>query len=112
MTPLNIAFIGYNRKQTRYFFEELFVENSKDVKLISLSGGVMIFKDGTVIRRIDSLQDCASQKFDQIIIADDSRMNVLVERQDEIAAVELTMLLSCVPEDFQRIFYNTDVEEE
>ena len=108
MTPLKIAFIGYNREQTRNHFEELYVANMEQISLVNLSGGVLILRDGTEIRRIDSLDDCACRRFDQIIIADDSRMNVLVERRDEIAAVELTMLLSCVPEDFQRIIYNTD----
>ena len=112
MKPLNIAFIGYNRKRTHDYFEELFVENLKDVKLVDLKSGVMILKDGTIIRRVDDLDDCAHCRFDQIIIADDSRMNVLVDRADLIAAVELTMLLSCVPEDFQRMFYNTDFKEE
>ena len=107
-----LAFIGYDREQTNTHFEELFVANAKQTSFANLGKGVLILHDGTEIRRIDSLDDCAGYMFDQIIIADDSRMNVLVERRDEIAAIELTMMYSCVPEEFQRIFYNTDLEEE
>lgn len=105
---LNIAFIGFNRDQTRKYFEELYVANMDQTALIALSGGTLILRDGTIIHRIDSLTNCRGYRFDQIIIADDSRMNVLVERADEIAAIELGMLTSCVPEEFQRVFYNTD----
>ena len=105
---LKLAFIGYDRKQTHHFFKELYCENKQQVARVDFGNGLLVFYDGTVIRRIDSIESCCGRRFDQIIIADDWRKMIYATRADELTALELCSMCSPVPEDFRRIFYNTD----
>ncbi len=108
---LEIAFIGYNREQTRRHFKELCCANREQATLIDLRRGVLVLNDGTVIRRIDEMLSSSSFRFDQIIIADDRRRNIFAARPNELVELEVHVM-SSVPEEFRRIFYNTDWKPE
>ena len=84
-TGFRIALIGYNREVTHKAFRVLYFWNL--VKAGSLAMGVMRLEDGTVITEVNDFEIARSQRFDQIIIADDRRYNCLEKKEKELISV-------------------------
>lgn len=107
----NIAFIGYNEEHTRRYLEELAVVNADQVHRFDRRNGRVILKDGTTITRVLPVPEFLhGRRFDQVIVADDHRLNVVVNRWPELVALRRCMEGSEVPTAFQWMFYDLDSE--
>ena len=104
--PLKIALIGYNREQTINALKIFFENNKEDVICFNKYGRFILFKDETVIQAIFNEDNLRGQRFDQLILCDDSRWNIKIRRRGFIDYVRLNMMShSCVPEDYQIMHY-------
>lgn len=109
--PYNIAFIGYNEEQTRMSLEDLARVNADQVLRFDRRHGQVILKDGTTIIRVVPVPEfLKGRRFDQVIVADDRRMNVVVRRYTEIMELGRCMADSIVPPHFRWQFYDLDAE--
>ncbi len=108
---LNIAFIGYDERQTRIYFEELAVVNADQVARFDRRRGQILLRDGTQITLVSSAPDfLPGRRFDQVIVADDRRRLVFIKRWPEFAELERCMDQSPVPEEFRLLLYDLDAE--
>ena len=108
---LNIAFIGYDERQTRIYFEELAVVNVDQVAHFSRTRGQILLRDGTQITLVSSAPDfLPGRRFDQAIVADDRRLMITFKRWPELAELDRCMEMSPVPEGFRWLFYDLDAE--
>lgn len=110
MKQLVLAFIGYNERLTRQFFGEFAMDNSEQIRKADFVRGRIEFYDGTIIRRIDAgmAGRMDGWRFDQIIVADDYRMNARISRIDELQVLDCLCGRSEVPVDFRYLYYNVD----
>ena len=107
----NIAFIGYNEEQTRRYLEDLAVVNADQVYKFDRRNGRVILKDGTTITRVLPVPEFLhGRRFDQVIIADDRRFDVVVTRWPELVALRRCMEQSEVPPVFRWLHYDLDAE--
>lgn len=108
--PLEIAFMGWNLKVSSYLLGRFADDNSEQIaqrrrdRLILMDGTtITILSPGRVRSGIDG------RHFDQLILADDRRELLREEATHEIKAVlRGAMCFSCVPEEYQVIYYNID----
>lgn len=108
---LEIAFLGYNEEQTRQFFKQFAEDNRDQVNGYNFTHGLILLKDGTKIRRVSAAPEwITGRRFDQIIVADDLRQNIMFNRWDELNALDRCCTGSVVPEQFRYQFYITDEE--
>lgn len=108
---LKIAFLGYNERQTQQCFKQFAEDNSDQVQGANWAQGYVVLKDGTEILRVHA--DPAwvkGRRFDQIIVADDLRGNVMVERFYTLSELSRSCRGSIVPLEFRYQFYNIDEE--
>ena len=68
-----IGFIGFNREQTINNFKSFVLANKDSIVKRSYKNYYCEFKDGTTVKCVFKAQ-INKDKFDQIIISDDSRM--------------------------------------
>ena len=109
----NIAFIGYNEEQTRRYLEDLAVVNAEQVQRFDKRQGVVTLKDSTTITAVRPVPEFLhSRRFDQVIMADDRRLDVVERRFPEILALGHCMSDSVVPVDFRWQVYDLDAVEE
>lgn len=109
--PLVIAFIGYNERLTRQFFEEFAWDNREQIASADYIRGRVKLHDGTQIVRIDAGKAGRDgYRFDQIIVADDRRRNAYSNRRLEIMCLEHQCACSLVPKEFRFQFYDVDEE--
>ena len=108
---LRIAFIGYDERQTRVYFEDLAVINADQVARFDRRQGRILLRDNTEITLVSS-DPCFLQGrwFDQTIVADDRRRLIFRKRCPEMVALERCMSRSEVPEGFRWLFYDLDAE--
>ena len=107
----NIAFIGWTEEMTRRYLEDLAVVNADQVYRFDRRNGRVILKDGTTITRVLPVPEFLhGRRFDQVIVADDRRLNVVVTRWPELVALRRCMERSEVPTAFQWQFYDLDAK--
>lgn len=114
MMPLRIAFIGYNFAQTWLYFDQMVYANMEPGSRYYRIAGVLYLPDGTEIHRIPTSYppDLRRFRFDQVILADDRRMEILEARADFIDELRRCMACSPVPEEFRWPVYDLDYREE
>ena len=106
-----IAFIGYNEEQTRRYLEDLAIVNADQVYRFDRRNGRVDLKDGTTITAVKPVPEfLIGRRFDQVIVADDRRLEVLYRRAPELRELDRCMSRSIVPEHFRWQFYNLDAE--
>lgn len=112
--PLRIAFIGYNFKLTWLYFDQMVYANKEPGSRYYRIAGVLYLPDGTEIHRISTPYpaDLRRWRFDQVILADDRRMNILEARADFLAVLRQCMACSIIPEEFRWLVYDLDYREE
>ena len=109
--PLKIAFLAWDMKAADRYMQQLVADNADQVKRYILRHTV-ILTDGTEICRV-SVSDPAAlhgRRFDQIIIADDRRLEIMQYRAAELRALDWCCRGSIVPEEFRRQIYDLDAE--
>ena len=105
----NIAFIGYNEEQTHRYLEDLAVVNAEQIRRFDKRNGVITLKDGTTITAVRPVPEFLYGRwFDQVIIADDRRLDIIERRFPEILALGRCMSDSVVPVDFRWQVYDLD----
>lgn len=105
--PLRIAFMGYSALQTNIFFKQFAHDNREQIKHCSSRDGIIIMKDGTLIEKVNHPSD--GKRFDQYILADDSRRMIYGKRYDEISWLRHCCACSKIPHEFHEQFYDIDV---
>ena len=109
--PYNIAFIGWNEEQTCRYLEDLARVNADQVHRFDKRRGCVTLKDGTTITAVKPVPEFLyGRRFDQVIVADDRRLNVIDRRYPEIVALDHSMANSIVPVHFRWQLYDLDAE--
>ena len=110
MKPLVLAFIGWNEECTRRYFRLFANDNAEQIYHADHDRGVLRFYDGSVVRRISLswVGRLDGYRFDQIILADDSRLMMKEYRCSELRELNYRCCCSNVPEEFRYIHYNID----
>lgn len=109
--PLKIAFIAWSAWCADMLLKRLAVDNADQVKQYDRKRGRLLLTDGTEIINVHRLNGLDGHRFDQIIVADDWRMDILLKCWDELAALEYRCGCSIVPEEYRYQFYFIDEEE-
>lgn len=107
----NIAFLGYTAAQTRAQFRNFVEDNIEQVEHYDPCRGVARLTDGTEIICITSPARVWGRKFDQIMLVDDARWNIIFRQGCLIKELQRRAAGSIVPEAFRIIFYDLDWEE-
>lgn len=107
--PLELAFMGYNARLTDRFLQQFAEDNDEQVAQFDRTRRIIVLKDGTRIKGVSPAGvqlGFDSHRFDQLILADDEREQIYITAAREIKIVRASMALSCVPEEFQVLYYN------
>ena len=113
MRPLVLAFIGWDEENTRRYFRLFAYDNAGQIYHADHNRGVLRFRDGSIVRRISPawFGRLDGYRFDQIILADDSRMMLKGYHCALLRELIYRCCCSDVPEEFRFIHYNTDDPE-
>lgn len=113
MLPLQLAFIGFDRKQTMEHFKEFAAVNHDEIVSYSRENKKIILRDGTVIHAITGFGDILGKRFDQVVIAVDRRgMRYWTGKQIGLFHYALDMTSGYrIPEDCIVLKYDLDSEE-
>lgn len=110
MRPLEIAFMSRDIRTTTLFLRQFAADNEEQVAYHRT--GRVILKDGTIIEAVSPVmvrERFDGRRYDQLILADDTRGLIRVKASQEIDHVlKYTMMYSCVPEEYQIQLYNVD----
>lgn len=108
---LKIAFLAWDLAAADRYLAQLVADNDDQVKRYILRHTV-ILTDGTEISRISVSDPSAlrGRRFDQVIIADDRRMQILKRRQPELHELARCCAGSIIPEEFRFQIYDLDEE--
>lgn len=102
--PLKIAMISYDRSNMKIAIDS-FIDNN----LEQIEAGTkkkITLKDGTEIVPIYKKDDLKGKYFDQMMICDDYRWNILSSNEDLISYTYIDLAYkSCVPEEFFTMKY-------
>lgn len=105
----SIAFVGYNAQLTRRFLRELAEDNISIVRKFDKVHSRITLADGSVIVGVVSEKPLWDGiRYDQIIIADDRRMEILLDRWRTIAHLMQMRSYSDVPEEFGIQYFDVD----
>ena len=108
--PLEIAFMSRDIRTTTIFLRKFAADNEEQVA--HHRTGRVILKDGTIIEAVSPVmvrERFDGRRYDQLILADDTRGLIRVEASQEIDHVlKYTMMYSRVPEEYQIQLYNVD----
>lgn len=97
--PLKIALLAWNCEQSKYAMRD-FIENNKD-QIDTFHENKVILNDGTEIFIVNYIKDIRGKNFDQVMICDDYRWNIYIEKSYLIREIILEIgWKSCVPEEF------------
>lgn len=113
MKSLVLAFIGWDEKSTRRYFRLFAQDNAEQIYHADYDRGVLRFYDGCIVRRISPswVRSLDGYRFDQIILAEDSRLWLRDRRCAELGELNYRCSCSDVPEEFRYIHYNIDDPE-
>ena len=110
---LKLGFIGYNDRLTRIAFDQFAIDNQEAVLTYDRVRGHMILRDGTTIQAITGGKAFwDGVRLDQVIVADDRRMEIMWRRYQEMACLRHVTACSEVPEEFRFQVYDMDAEME
>jgi hypothetical protein len=112
--PLMIAFMGYTAELTRREIWRFCEENRDSILTITERRVILMDKTRIIPIRPTLLKSSSAYigyHFDQLILADDSRKMIYETYSNEIGLlISQYMSRSCVPEEYQIQFLNTDLE--
>lgn len=113
--PLKIAFLGWDARLTARYLRMLQLDNEGQVKTPAGSQprlDKVVLRDGTEIINVYSigLKFLEGWRFDQVILADDRRMEIKERHRRVIAELLHRCGCSNVPEEFRLQIYDIDEE--
>ena len=102
---MKIGVLGYNSNLTKEALWHI-AHADEDAELLTLSTIAAFMSDGTIYDPVKTGQANRGIKYDQIILVDDYRWEILNKQKDIINDFKFCELkYSCVPEDFQILKY-------
>ena len=107
-TALDIAFLGYNAKLTKYGLKQFIENNKESIDKVNWIQKMIHLKDGTRIKGLITPDEVGLRSFriDQLILFDDNRWEIEWARAEEIRIIKaLTMQVSNIPEEFLILKY-------
>ena len=109
--PLRIAFLAWDLKAADRYMEQLVADNADQVKRYILRHTV-ILTDGTEICRVCTSDPVTlhGRRYDQVIIADDRRMEIMQRHRATLRALDWCCSGSIVPEEYRWQIYDLDAE--
>jgi hypothetical protein len=110
---LKIAFLGYSAEQTARYLQQLAVDNVEQVRRYEKHRNRVLLKDGTEIIGILPgffAQRPDGHRFDQVIIADDNRLEILRHRAYDLNVLDMYCRCSVVPNEYRYQYYDLDAE--
>lgn len=113
MPPLQIAFIGFDRKQTMEHFKEFAAINHDDIESYSPETKKIILHDSTTIHAITGYSDTLGKWFDQVVIAVDRR-GIRNWTMKQISLLDYVLDKTSdyrIPEDSMVLKYDLDSEK-
>lgn len=110
--PLKIAFLGYNAPLTARYLAQLAEDNAEQVAWYNRRHGRLALTDGTEIISVYSigLGGFEGRRFDQVILADDRRMEITRNQAATIGRLLDCCAGSIIPSDFRVQVYDIDEE--
>lgn len=108
--PLKIAFLGYNAPLTDRYLDQLARDNAEQVDRYLRFARRLYLRDGTEIIGIVSPRQADGLRFDQIILADDRRMEITRNQAATIGRLLDCCTGSIIPSDFRVQIYDIDEE--
>lgn len=108
--PLKIAFLGYNAHLTGVYLDQLARDNAEQVDRYLRFARRLYLRDGTQIIGVVSPRDMEGLRFDQIILADDRRMEITRNQATTIGRILDCCTGSIIPSDFRVQIYDIDEE--
>ncbi len=108
---LKIAFLAWDLQAADRYLAQLVADNEDQVKRYVLRDTVLL-KDGTAITRISPSDPLAlhGRRFDQVIIADDRRLQIMQRHRAILRALDWCCRGSIVPEEYRYQIYDLDEE--
>lgn len=106
--PLKIAFLGRNAYWTRFYLRQFAQDNAEQIASYDDRAARLLLRDGTQIFGILSARPHGGLLIDQIILADDRRMEIYAERHLTITWLRCIQARSPVPAEFATQIYNTE----
>lgn len=110
--PLKIVFLGFSATLTCLYLGQMASDNAEQVARYDRRDGRLVLRDGTEIINAYSigLDFLEGRRFDQVILADDRRMEIKKRHRGVIAELLGRCGCSIVPEEFRLQIYDTDEE--
>jgi len=113
---LVIGFMGYNSKLTNDLFKWFCRNNVEEIVRYKSGsfGSFAIFNDGTKVIPITSVSSQRGLKLDQLILCDDERWSIYMDRYNDIKLIELqNMNITNVPDEFHILecLYDKGIDE-
>ena len=108
LKKLRLAMLGYTSDVMLTGMKQLVENNQQDIeKFVPTKYHPYIrMKDGSQITGISFAEHLRGHKYDQLILVDDKRWNILTDKAVEIdQIIEQTMYMSDVPKEFQILHY-------
>lgn len=107
--PLTIGFMGLNSRITDYGIKRFIADNQD--KIAFCNRRLIMLKDGTTIVPLYTTENQRGRKFDQLVLFDDYRWRVKEDRRDDIDyVINCCLSHSCVPEEFQVLEYEEEID--
>lgn len=107
---LNIAFLGWDAAQTDRYLSQMAEDNADQVDRYDRRQGRLKLTDGTEIINAYRIGKIHGRKYDQVILADDRRMEIMEHHRKDIAELLARCQSSIIPEEFHLQFYDIDEE--
>ena len=108
---LKIVFLGWDRRQTDRYMRQMAKDNAEQVARYDRRSGRLALRDGTEIINAYTIRSPKGQRFDQVILADDRRMEILEHHRLDIAELLARCMSSPIPLEYQLQIYDLDEED-
>lgn len=108
--PLKIVFLSWNPRLTDQYLEQMANDNAEQVARFNRRHGRLALTDGTEIISASSISNLQGYRFDQVIVADDRRMEILAHHNILITQLLARCMNSHIPLEYQLQIYDIDAE--
>ena len=105
-----IVFLGWDAAQTDRYLSQMAEDNADQVDRYDRRQGLLKLKDGTEIINAYRIGKIHGRKYDQVILADDRRREIMEHNRKDIAELLRRCQSSIIPEEFHLQFYDIDEE--
>lgn len=108
---LKIVFLSWNARLTDQYLGQMAKDNAEQVAWYNSLHGRLKLKDGTEIVSAYHIRNIQGWRIDQVILADDRRMNIKEHQRVAINELLTRCQSSIVPWEYRLQIYDLDAEE-